>query len=266
MLPFYENWDSEFYTFRWHNANLVLPHIHHQVELMYVKKGALDAEVDWCPYSLRTGDLVVALPHAIHSYAIPAQPDGDTLIWGMITDISMAPDLVSSMTHAVARTPFIAAERLPTEAHNALQQIHSRRYADSPLLCKAYFQVLMAYVWPLLTVETDTVYQTDNTLYRLIEYVLEHYRQPLRAADVAAALGISTSYLARLFSKRLHMNFNEYVNRMRVQAAQELLSSTDRPVTEVMLEVGFESQSTFNRVFRDAHGISPRQYRQQIHK
>ena len=59
------------------------------------------------------------------------------------------------------------------------------------------------------------------------------------------------------------MSFNDYINRLRVQAAQDLLRSTDRPVTEVMLEVGFESQSTFNRVFRDIQGITPREYRQQ---
>ena len=80
---------------------------------------------------------------------------------------------------------------------------------------------------------------------------------------MAAQLGVSTSYLARIFSRRLHMSFNDYINRLRVQAAQDLLRSTDRPVTEVMLEVGFESQSTFNRVFRDIQGITPREYRQQ---
>lgn len=260
MLPFYENWNADFYAFRWDTPHSILPHIHHQVELMYVKDGAMDAEVDFRPYSLRSGDLVVALPHTIHSYAIPTAPCPDNRIWGMIVDTAVSPDLAASMAQSVARTPYISADRLPAEAHKALEQIFSRRYRESPLLCKAYYQVLMAYVWPMLTTEPA---KTDNTLYRIIEYVLNHYREPLRAAEVAAELGISTSYLARIFSRQIHMNFNEYVNRLRIQEAESLLSTTDRPITDVMLEVGFESQTTFNRVFRQEHGISPRQYRNQ---
>ena len=165
------------------------------------------------------------------------------------------------MAQSHARTPYISADRLPAEAHKALEQIFSLRYRESPLLCKAYYQVLMAYVWPLLITEPS---KTDNTLYRIIEYVLAHHREPLRAGEVAAELGISTSYLARIFSRHIHMNFNEYVNRLRMQEAETLLITTDHPITEVMLEVGFESQTTFNRVFRQEHGISPRQYRNQI--
>ena len=93
---------------------------------------------------------------------------------------------------------------------------------------------------------------------------MEHYRQPLLAKQVAAELGITQSHLARIFSKRLHTGFNEYVNKLRIQMAQDLLCTTNRPITDIMLDTGFESQSTFNRAFREIHGISPREYRRRF--
>ena len=115
-----------------------------------------------------------------------------------------------------------------------------------------------------MEVSSASKQQRDDTAHRAIRYVVEHYRQPLQAKEVARELEISPSHLARIFSTRLHMGFNEYVNRLRVQAAQDLLQSTSRPVTEIMLDTGFESQSTFNRAFREIYGVSPRVYRQQL--
>ena len=53
------------------------------------------------------------------------------------------------------------------------------------------------------------------------------------------------------------MNFREYLNRIRLSYAEQLITTTDRPLTEIWAESGFESQSSFNRVFREAEGMTP---------
>lgn len=57
------------------------------------------------------------------------------------------------------------------------------------------------------------------------------------------------------------MNFNQYVNKVRLKYATGLLINTDDSVTEVYLDAGFDSQRTFNRVFRESFHMSPREYR-----
>lgn len=263
MLPFYEHWNSEFHSFEWLTPHGFLPHIHHELELMYVVEGGIDAEVDFERRHLGPGDLAVIFPHSVHGYDVPSPLLPKNRMWGMVIVPSLAGDFAPHMNGAVARHPFISADELDPAAASAIRGMFQNHYGQRPLITRAYLQLLFAYIWPLLSVEPASDRQAEDILFQVIQYMLEHYRQPLQAKDVAAELGVSSSYLARIFSRRLHMSFSEYINRLRVQAAQDLLRSTDRPVTDVMLEVGFESQSTFNRVFRETLGVSPREYRRQ---
>ena len=263
MMPFYENWTSEFHSFEWQQPHRFLPHIHRQLELMYVAEGSIIASVDFQEQLLQAGDLAVILPHRIHGYALPSPLSPTNRIWGMVIAPSITGDFEPLMSGTMARQPFVLASMLETAAADAVRQIFQRHYQDNPLITKAYLQLLLAFIWPRLSIEQVDDRQSNDILTRVIQYVLEHYRQPLHMQQVAAEMGVSTSYLARLFSRQMHMGFTEYVNRLRVQAAQDLLRSTHRPITDILLEVGFESQSTFNRVFRDIQGVTPRAYRQQ---
>lgn len=263
MLPFYESWDSEFHTFEWTSPHSFLPHLHHELELMYVAQGSIDVEINFERQHLEAGDLAVILPHNVHAYDIPTPAPTSSKLWGIVIAPSLTGDFASHLNGATARHPFLTAGELEPAVTMALDGMTTIHYNDRPLVIRAYLQLLLACIWPTLAVEPSSDRQAEDMLFQVIQYMLDHYRQPLQAKDVAAQLGVSTSYLARIFSRRLHMSFNDYINRLRVQAAQDLLRSTDRPVTEVMLEVGFESQSTFNRVFREIQGITPREYRQQ---
>lgn len=263
MLPFYQNWSSEFHSFEWQTPHAFFPHIHHELELMYVVEGAIDAAVDFRERRLQPGDLAVIFPHSVHGYLIPSPLPSVNRMWGMVIAPPLTGEFEQHLNQMSARQPFIPALAMNPEVCHIIQQMFRNHYAERPLITKAYLQLLLAYIWPQLEVEPKNGRQMEDILSRVIQYVLDHYRRPLHAKDVAATLGISPYYLARIFSQQLHMSFNDYVNRLRIQAAQDLLRSTDRPVTEVMLEVGFESQSTFNRVFRDIQGITPREYRQQ---
>ncbi len=261
MLPFYEHRDTDFHAFEWTSPHAFLPHIHPQLELMYVVEGGIDATVNFREYALRAGDLAVIFPHTVHSFRIPDPIPPHHRIWGMVISPTITGDFEPMLSQFSPDNPFLSAEQLGPEAHEAIRQMFTRHYQNNPLLTRGYLQVLLAQIWKDLQPQSTEGLMAEDMLHRLIEYILSHYRQPLHADDVAKALGISHSYLARILSKRLGMNFNEYVNRMRVQAAQELLTTTEAPVTQVMGEVGFESQATFNRVFREITGQSPREYR-----
>ena len=81
---------------------------------------------------------------------------------------------------------------------------------------------------------------------------------------MAKALGVGSYVLSRVFSGIFHRNFNQYLNETRFNYACSLLIYTDRPVTEVCMEAGFESQRTFNRVFRQFCHMTPREYRREM--
>ena len=66
-----------------------------------------------------------------------------------------------------------------------------------------------------------------------------------------------------MFSGVLKIRFDEYLNILRLYAAQNLLTETDDSVTQIAYQTGFQSQQTFNRAFRKEFGTTPRNYRRQ---
>ena len=100
------------------------------------------------------------------------------------------------------------------------------------------------------------------------QYIERHLRDPnLRPATVAQACGISPRYLRRLFAAE-NDGVSKFIQRRRLEAAARELSSRILPlrsVTEIALDVGFNSVSHFSRAFREQFGVTPREYRRGPH-
>ena len=266
MLPYYENRTTDYYAFEWNDPRIWAQHVHHQMEVVYVVRGEVDVTIDFQSRQSYKGDMAVVFPHCAHGYTIAHDCPPDTRFRGIMVSSALAGDFSEALSQHFPRQPFISAKDMGTDAAYALHQLFMERHYFRPQVAKSYLQLLLSLIWPKLDVTIDAKQQLDDTAHRAIQYVMEHYRQPLQARMVSKALGISPSHLARIFSNRLHMGFNEYVNQLRIQSAQDMLRSTDRPIIDIMLQTGFENQSTFNRVFRDIHGISPREYRHKTRK
>ena len=97
---------------------------------------------------------------------------------------------------------------------------------------------------------------------RARNYIREHLQDDLTLADVAKAACTSTFYICKLFKRHTGLNITEYVCRLRVEKAQELLQNPQLRISEIAYAVGFQSLTHFNRVFRSLAGQSPSEYRE----
>jgi AraC-like DNA-binding protein len=87
------------------------------------------------------------------------------------------------------------------------------------------------------------------------------FAQPLDVQAVARAAHVSPAHFSRQFRATFGESPHRYLQRRRVERAMELLRETDRPVTEICFDVGFNSLGTFSRTFRAVVGESPSAYR-----
>ncbi len=87
------------------------------------------------------------------------------------------------------------------------------------------------------------------------------YAQPLDVPALARVAHVSPAHFSRQFRATFAETPHRYLQRRRVERAMELLRDTDRPVTEICLDVGFASLGTFSRTFRVVVGESPSRYR-----
>ena len=99
---------------------------------------------------------------------------------------------------------------------------------------------------------------------RAKEYIQEHQTEDLSLGQVAKAVNTSTFYFCKMFKKVTGINFTDYVSRVRIERARNLLLNPNLRVSEIAFEVGFQSLTHFNRVFKKILGQSPTDYRAQL--
>ena len=107
----------------------------------------------------------------------------------------------------------------------------------------------------------------DDTSIDLINSVLSRITDQLAeshsAAALAAELGMSESRFSRFFRKATGNTFTDFVNRVRISRACQLLMDTDQQITHICYEVGFNSVANFNRRFLEIKGMKPSDFRRQ---
>lgn len=85
--------------------------------------------------------------------------------------------------------------------------------------------------------------------------------QEVPLGEAARQCGLSPSHLSRLFHRSTGMTYQEYVTRYRLERACHLLGTTDRSVTDIAFESGFQSISQFHRSFKAIYGEKPLEFR-----
>ena len=96
-------------------------------------------------------------------------------------------------------------------------------------------------------------------------YIAANLRRPFRVGDIAPAIGVNRSYLARRFSEAEGLTIQQYISRERCAHAAGLLKFSDYPISIIAEYFCFSSQSHFGRAFKFWHGMTPREYRN-VHK
>lgn len=98
------------------------------------------------------------------------------------------------------------------------------------------------------------------------QYIEEHHAEDISLGQVAAAVHTSTFYFCKLFKRATGINFTAFVSRVRMEKAKNLLLNPNLRVSEIAYEVGFQSLTHFNRIFKKITGQSPTQYRARLPK
>ncbi len=98
------------------------------------------------------------------------------------------------------------------------------------------------------------------------QYIEAHHTEEIGLGQVAQAVHTSLFYFCKLFKKATGINFTAYVSRVRAEKAKNLLLNPNLRVSEIAYEVGFQSLTHFNRVFKKIVGESPTEYRGHLPK
>ncbi|MCH5342668.1 MAG: helix-turn-helix transcriptional regulator [Acetatifactor sp.] len=96
-----------------------------------------------------------------------------------------------------------------------------------------------------------------------VYYMETHYAENLTIERVAGISSYSVAYFSRLFKKQLGKSYSEYLSYIRIKNVSRLLLNTDRSITEIAIETGYQYPGNLSAAFRQKTGLSPQQYRKQ---
>jgi AraC-like DNA-binding protein len=107
----------------------------------------------------------------------------------------------------------------------------------------------------------------NSTLVKLCrakDYIRDSLAEPIALADVSEEIGFSSWHFLRLFRRTFGETPHEFLTRLRIEKAKDLLTITSRSVTEICFEVGFSSPGSFSSLFSKYVGMSPAAFRRQV--
>lgn len=101
----------------------------------------------------------------------------------------------------------------------------------------------------------------NEAINRAQDYIAENYvSEELSLKSVASFVNLSPTYLSALFKKETGMNFSDYLTKVRMEKAKELLCRTSKLVSEIAYEVGFNDYRYFGQLFKKYTGQTPREF------
>ena len=239
-------------------ARHVSPHLHNALEIVWVTEGALELGVGQELYHMENGDIGFVFPNIIHHYQVFTNRESVAVF------IKSPPFVLSTfdeiLLNYAPEYPIIKAGDVDRETYRALGAVMKTKQTEFAIV-QAYLQIVLARCFRNFKLVEKRSVGSDDLIYQTVAYVSGNFKNTFSLEDMAKDLGVSKYVLSRIFSKTFHSNFKQYLNDTRLDYARRRLENTEDSITNICLDSGFDSQRTFNRVFKERFRVSPTEYR-----
>lgn len=149
-----------------------------------------------------------------------------------------------------------------------LEELYFQTRVVTPRQYESMVRLLEIFAQHLSMISNQVVVQHENAAPPMITkakaYIQEHQAEKLSLGQVARAVNMSSYYFCKLFKRVVGINYTDYLARVRIEKAKNLLLNPNLRISEIAYEVGFQSLTHFNRVFKKVQGQSPSQYRARL--
>lgn len=237
-------------------------HFHNNVEILYCFRGVQEIRLGNIPYSVKAGEAVIIFPNVAHEYVENRSSDIPTDSLFLICSLDfLSKSFPKLITHRPL-SPVIPAEKIPQSAIHIFEQ-----------MCVSTGTRLLG--WTLLALSdllegvelVPIKYSDDFRLApHLIAYIDANFQKPLTLKHLAMHFGYSSTYIASLFYGQLKIPFRTYLGNVRSEHAANLIRTTNKSLTEISYECGYNSTNTFCRNFKRCYSITPSEYKRSLSK
>lgn len=250
-------------------------HIHHKYEIYYEIEGTRRYFIEDAAYIVNAGSVVLIGENQIHKTASLGDTPSSRIVMNFSGEyldklIELFPDvdffsfLSEEHNHLLSNITV----KQQNHIHSVLQQLLTLQEETSPesdAIRKMLLATLLLELKEMCKQQAqggESGRVSNHIVDQIQAYIAEHYAEKLTLTGIASQFYISPYYLSRLFKKSINLSLIEYINGVRIKAAQNLIEKSNESISDIAEKTGFLTTAHFRRVFKDATGLSPQQYRQ----
>lgn len=233
-----------------------IPHLHKNIEIVYVVSGNCTAYVGHNSVRLTQEDLFIAFPNQIHYYE--SDPESEFLVLIFNTNILFG--LNDVLLNSYPKYNAISLADDESLKNLFLSTMNNYGAYEKTIIVGLINQ---AFAEALSRFELRSGTKTYNmTLQSILAFCEDNYTDnAISLAMVSDNLHLNKYHISHLFNEKLNISFNSYINMLRVNKVCRLLEETDKNIITISEEVGFGSLRTLNRSFLQIMGTTPIKYR-----
>ncbi len=236
------------YNFVRYKDTVYQPHFHRNLEFILCLYGDLSVTVNGKSSVLSEGQAALVLSNQIHQFEV----NGKAEAWVAVFGEDYVPKFTAMLKGKQGESSFFTLSKPIFEIiKNCLIEEEGGlllRKGCFYAICDDYLKSV-----PLTSAKKDN----DFIVGQMLDWIAAHYTESISLKNLAEEFGYEYHYLSRLLNKGYGINFNALLNNYRVEAASELLQTTELSVTEIAQMSGFQSIRNFNLVFKELTGQTP---------
>lgn len=244
-------------------------HFHNKLELFLILRGEMTYVLSGTQYHLGEKDFIFSNPYEIHSIR---QASADCKVVLIKIDLSSFKKLLSSEESIYFQWEETDNNRSSEQYKKIVDCIRKiltfATNQESAFLAYIYQNILEILILLLKNHHTSAknklssqkLQQTKKSS-EIMEYLNEHYMEPITLNTVAKNLYLSAPYVSKIFKDSFHVGFLEYLNHLRIQKSLYSVGYTNEYILDIAIANGFNNTKTFSRIFRQEMGMTPTEYR-----
>ena len=257
------------------NINHFKLHWHNHIEILYVLDGSIRITTNGINFKLDKGHICFINSGVIHS---TNRGDEDNLI--LIIHITDSKKSVfynfkdMKFNHETYLDNFLKNMVPLTDLQNLLLKIYIEYQNKLPgyenmILShiNACFAIMIRHYY--LVPKDNSDYIAENNLKRfnlILDYINDHYTEKLSLHDLSEKMHMNYYYLSHFFKEIAGISYQEYLNGVRLNQSEALLTTTKKNITQIALECGFPNIKSFTNIFKQNLGMLPTEYRKMMLK
>lgn len=256
------------------------PNIHDHFELVYMKRGEAVFLIESSQVKLGPNNVVLIKPNRTHKLLVKSKGGCEFIVLSFrLVDMENTGISKTSMEDFI---DFVEGEQtgaclaLKVGQRNEMVQLLNRivdernsKSPDSDFLIHLLVMELFVHLSRALRIEwensmKDKTPKLKELIKISVNYISLNYEQDLTLGDIANYIYLSPSYFAKVFREEMKQSPINYLLRLRIEKAKELLAKTDMMIGDIALDVGFSNHQRFNEIFRKFTKMTPTTYRNGI--